>query len=71
MEKRVFTTPLTNLQVEILKLFKVNQSEEELIEIRDMLANYFLQKATENADKVWIEKGYNEETIQALLNDDK
>ena len=71
MEKRVFTTPLTNLQVEILKLFKVNQSEEELIEIRDMLANYFLQKATENADRVWIEKGYNEETIQALLNDDK
>ena len=50
------TSGLSNLQIELLKLYGNNISEEQLIEIRLLLANYFAQKATEAMDKVWEEK---------------
>lgn len=39
-------TPLTNLQIELLKLFDYELSEEQLIEIRKLLSTYFAEKAT-------------------------
>ena len=50
------TSGLSNIQVELLKLYANNISEEQLLEIRLMLANYFAQKATEAMDKIWEEK---------------
>jgi hypothetical protein len=50
-------TGLSNLQMELLKLYSNNISEKNLIEIKSLLAGYFAQKATEAMDKVWEEKG--------------
>jgi hypothetical protein len=47
---------LTNLQLELLKLYANNVSEKYLFEIKLLLANYFAQKATEAMDKVWEEQ---------------
>ena len=58
--------PLTNVQLELLKLFAIGVSEEEVLEIRRMLARYFMQKAVQGATKVWKEKGY---TAEQLLNE--
>lgn len=58
--------PLTNVQLELLKLFAMGVSEEEILEIRRMLARYFMQKAVEGATKVWEEKAY---TAEQLLNE--
>lgn len=58
--------PLTNVQLELLKLFAIGVSEEEVLEIRRMLARYFMQKAVQGATKVWEEKGY---TAEQLLNE--
>ncbi|MFN7119564.1 MAG: hypothetical protein ACK4TA_22400, partial [Saprospiraceae bacterium] len=58
-------TGLSNLQLELLKLYANNVSEENLLEIKWLLARYFAQKATEAMDKIWEEKGL---TVQDMIN---
>src|SRR5438128_192753 len=58
-------TGLSNLQVELLKLYANNISDQSLLEIKSLLANYFAQKATEAMDKVWEEKGLS---AQDMIN---
>lgn len=55
--------PLSNLQVELLKLFAQNIAEQDLIQIKTLIAQYLAQKASELADKVWEEKGLSPEMI--------
>jgi hypothetical protein len=43
---------MTNLQLELLKIFNYNLNDEQLIEIKELLSNYFAQKATGEMDKV-------------------
>lgn len=49
---------LNNTQLEILKLFRNDQSEEELQEIKSLLIAYLASKVTFEADKASEEKGY-------------
>jgi alkylhydroperoxidase/carboxymuconolactone decarboxylase family protein YurZ len=58
--------PLTNVQLELLKVFALGVTDEEVLEIRRMLARYFMQKAVTGATKVWEERGY---TAEQLLNE--
>ena len=47
MEKR---QTLTNLQTEILKVFSFDLSEEELKEVKTLLATHFANKASKEMD---------------------
>lgn len=58
------TGALTNLQLEILKMFKYELAEDQLMEIRALLANYFADKATAEMDRLWEERGWSEETME-------
>lgn len=49
---------LNKIQQEILKLFKYEHTEEELLEIKQMLSEYLFKKAIEKADATAAEKGY-------------
>lgn len=49
---------LNNTQLEILKLFRNDQSEEELQEIRSLLIAYLADKVTTEADRAFHEKNY-------------
>lgn len=62
--------PLSNLQLELLKLYSSNISEEDLLHIKHYLARYFALKAIGEADKVWDEKGYTNDTMDQWLNED-
>lgn len=62
-------TPFTNLQLELLKVFSHDLSENELKEIKAMLLEYFSKKAISEADKVWDEKKWDEEKISSILRD--
>lgn len=62
--------PLTNLQLELLKLFSMNLPEEELLEIRRMLANYFAERASDEMDRLWEEKQWTNDTMEDWLKDD-
>lgn len=53
---------LTNLQVELLQTFAYSLPDEQLGEIRQLLAQYFLDKADAEMDKLWVEEGWDEQT---------
>ena len=55
--------PFTDLQLELLKLYARKVSEQDLLQIKQMLGQYFADKASDLADKVWDEKGLTEEKI--------
>jgi hypothetical protein len=55
-----FTAP----QLELLKMFSREMPETVWVEIKDMLSAYFLQKATEEMDNLFKEKGWGEEKIK-------
>lgn len=59
------TSPkLTNLQLELIKLFKYDLPESQLQEIKTLLANYFAEKATIEMDALWEENGWTQETME-------
>jgi hypothetical protein len=58
--------PLTNLQRELLTLFAQNVSEQELNEIKQLISNYFAERAMDLADKVWDAKGWTDEDAYRL-----
>ena len=60
---------LTNLQLELLKVFSHELPEEQLLEIRQLLAKYFAQKVDEEMDSLWEERGWTEETMREWANE--
>jgi hypothetical protein len=54
---------LTNIQLELLKLFQYNLPEKQLAEIKNMLAKYFAKSATEEMDKLWEDNAWNAEIM--------
>lgn len=47
--------PLTNLQLELLKLYALNISEQQLCDIKLLIGNYFAEQATHAMDAFWDE----------------
>ena len=44
--------PLSNLQLELIKLFRYELPDEQLLDIRRMLAQYFAQKVTDEMSQL-------------------
>lgn len=55
--------PFSNLQLELLKLYAGNVEEEDLLQIRELLARFFFEKAKDAADKAWEEKNLTEQLL--------
>ena len=49
---------LNSAQLEILKLFRNDQTEEELQELKSLLSAWLAAKVTFEADKAFQENGY-------------
>jgi hypothetical protein len=60
---------LTNVQIELLKLFQYNLPDKQLAEIRNILAKYFAQSATLEMDKLWDEKDWGNDTMSDWANE--
>ena len=60
---------LNNLQIELLRLYGNGVSEENLHEIKTILAKYFTDKATDAMDKVWDEKELTEQSMIDWTNE--
>jgi hypothetical protein len=54
---------LSNAQLEIIKMFDDNQSEEELKELKQVLSEYLANKLVHDIEKESIEKGYTKELV--------
>ena len=63
-------SPLTNLQAELLKVFATQLPDEDLLEIKRMIAKYMLDKARKQAEQVTFEKGLDDSISKKLLNED-
>lgn len=59
--------PLTNLQLELLKLYSLNLPEESLLEIKRLIARYFADKAADEMDKLWGSNGWTNDTMDNWL----
>ncbi|MBS6575688.1 hypothetical protein [Parabacteroides goldsteinii] len=60
MERTVFNAA----QLQILDLMAYVESEDTLNEIKDMLSNYFAQKAEREIDKLWDNGQVNNTIIE-------
>ena len=60
---------LSNIQLELLKVFSVDLSEEQLKEIKDLLVKYFSDKVTSEMDKLFEDKNLGEEQIEKWANE--
>ncbi len=52
---------LSNVQIELLKLFATELSEEDLQELREQPAQFYARKSVGKANEAWKEKGLNED----------
>jgi len=68
---KILDKPLSNLQIELLQLYSQDVSDEDLIAIKRMLARYFADKASDEMDKLWTEKGWTNETMDNWLEDNE
>jgi hypothetical protein len=62
--------PLTNLQLELLKIFNIELNDQQLQEIKALLTRYFADKASGEADRLWEEKGWTNETMGEWLQEE-
>ena len=66
MEQR---TVLNEAQLDILRLLSTMNSVEEVHELRQIISNYYAQKATEEMDRLWESGEWNEEKNEAILKE--
>jgi hypothetical protein len=62
-------TTLNPSQIQILKMFNSHQTEEDLKKLKKVLVDYLFQRVTEEADRIWDEKGYTNETMEQWKNE--
>ncbi len=62
--------PLTNLQKEILKLYSTDMAENDLNDLKTLLAKYYAKKAVKEADKIWNEKNLTNRDMDLWLNEE-
>ena len=60
--------PLSNVQLELLKLFSTNLDDKDIIELKDLLSGFYADKAIAKADLIWDEKKFNDEEMDKWLN---
>jgi hypothetical protein len=60
---------MTNLQLEIVKLYSTEMERQELLELKQVLANFFAQKAIKEADKIWDEQNLTDDDMESWLNE--
>lgn len=57
--------PLSNVQMELLKLYSVGVDEQTLKDLKKEMAQFFLKRLRQQADAVWEEKGYSDEFFKS------
>ncbi len=63
----ILDKPLTNAQLELLKMFSSDLSEADLAALRRTLANFFADRASDEMDRLWEERGWTDATMAGWL----
>ncbi len=54
---------LSNIQLELLKLFSTNISDSDVLDIKQLIINYYAQKIANELDSLWEKRQYKAITI--------
>ena len=65
----MLNTPLSNVRMELLKLYSTDLKENDLKELKGILSKYFANKAVQGANRVWDEKKYSDDKMDKWLNE--
>ncbi|MFO7987507.1 MAG: hypothetical protein R6U38_16725 [Desulfatiglandaceae bacterium] len=68
-QKKLKVNSLSNIQLELLKLYSTDMEDEDLIELKKILANHFARKAMDEADRLWDQKKMSPGTMKEWLNE--
>jgi hypothetical protein len=58
---------MTNVQVELLKVFAMQLPDEQLRELRFLIARFLMEKVNTSIDKSFNERGYDETFYEKLV----
>lgn len=61
--------PLSNIQVELLKLYSTNLSEKDFEELKNVLAKFYANKAIAGANEIWDKHGLTDADMENWLNE--
>ena len=61
---------LTSLQLELLKAYAFEPTEEEMLQIKAMLGRIFANRLTARVDQAVQEQGITEDDLDRWLNDE-
>jgi hypothetical protein len=62
--------PLSNLQLELLKLYSIPLSESELVEVKQVLALHFANRLSKHVDDLWQKQGLTKEDMEQWLHNE-
>ncbi len=60
--------PLSNIQIELLKLFSRDIEDKDIIEIKKLIVKYLAKKLTNHTDKIIEEKKWTDQDFERMLN---
>jgi len=60
---------LSNIQLELLKVFSFDLSEKQLKEIKDLLSKYFADNISNQMDQLFDENNWGEDQIEKWSNE--
>lgn len=60
---------LTNLQIELLRLYAHQVDEKDLLQIKELIGQYFAKRLTQFADEAWAQNNWTDQDMEAILND--
>ena len=64
------TSKLSPLQLELLRVYSFNPTEEELLEIKSYLGKFFAKKLIDKVENMASRKGITEADLDKWLNGD-
>lgn len=62
-------TTLNPIQLHLLEMFNYCDSESMMIELKDLLADFYAKQVQKEADRLWDEGTLNEEAIEHILDE--
>ncbi|MCW5202113.1 hypothetical protein VT99_11041 [Candidatus Electrothrix marina] len=64
------SSSLSNIQMELIKLYSTDLDHDELMELKELLVSHFSQKAINEAGNIWAKKKLSEKTMDDWLNEE-
>jgi len=61
--------PLSNLQIELLRLYSHQVEEKDLFQIKELISQYFSKRLTTLADEAWESNAWTNQDMDDMLND--